>query len=73
MKPMMSDDVAAAFVEVLDELASEIDLNFDKGELAAAGPTVKKIEDAAKLVEACGYKVTETVTHILNRYKLDFN
>ncbi|MDW9481363.1 hypothetical protein GOB57_22205 [Sinorhizobium meliloti] len=63
---VIRDDILALAVELIDELATEIDLHYEDHELKDAGPAVASIEKLQGLLVS---PPSETYVHILERYR----
>ncbi len=66
----ISDDVVAATVEVLEELASEIDLWYSNDQLRDMGQRIGKIYRACELLDEEGFETPDACKHILDRFAL---
>lgn len=69
----MSPDLAEAITEVINELASELDLHYEDADLVACAPTIEKMERLVGLLRAAGYDCPETYNHIVDRYHKSLN
>lgn len=67
---MTSSEVSAEFIalaQVLaDDLASEIDLHYDDGDMPEAAEAIAKLQ---KLQDFIGPEPSETVAHIIERFQ----
>ena len=70
---MISPDLATAIAEVVDELASELDLHYEDSDLVACAPTIEKMERLVAMLRASGYPCPETYQHIVDRYHQSLN
>lgn len=57
-----------AIVDVVAELAMELDLHYDDDELPAIAPTFEKIDRLVGLLRAAGHTPPEVYDHIRDRY-----
>jgi hypothetical protein len=64
----ITDDISQATIEVVEELASEIDLFYDDDELKALGPKIGKIFRLCHLLYQHGIDTPETCQLIMKRY-----
>jgi tRNA G26 N,N-dimethylase Trm1 len=69
MSVFIQPEVAAAILDVIDELSSEIDLYYEDDNLAAATPAFTKMEKLVKMLESAGYTAPDSYHHIIGRYR----
>jgi len=69
MSVFIQPEVAEAIIELIEELASEIDLYYEDDQLAAATPAFTKMEKMVKMLESVGYPPPETYTSVMARYR----
>jgi hypothetical protein len=65
--------LANAIIEVIEELASEIDLYYEDSDIAATGPTIRKMETLVAMLVDSGYPAPETYVHVADRLHRTFN
>jgi len=66
-------DLAEAITDVVNELASELDLHYEDTDLAACAPTISKMDRLVTLLLTAGYSQPEVFQHILSRYNKILN
>ncbi|WP_062600975.1 hypothetical protein [Rhizobium sp. Leaf383] len=66
-------DLATAIIDVVNELASELDLHYEDDDLVACAPTIEKMERLVAMLRQAGYECPETYQHIVERYHLSLN
>ena len=65
--------LAEAITDVINELASEIDLHYEDADLVATVHTMEKMNHLVGMLKAAGYPCPETYQHILDRYNKSLN
>lgn len=55
-------------MEVISELASELDLHYEDDEIVVCGPTIMKMERLATMMMTIGHKLPDEYFHIIRRY-----
>jgi hypothetical protein len=69
----ISPDLAKAIEEVINELASELDLHYEDADLVACAPTIEKMERLVAMLRTAGYPCPEVYNHIVQRYHESLN
>lgn len=66
-------EVAAAIIDLVVELATELDLHYEDDELVAAAPSIEKMDHMVAMLIAAGYAPPPAYTHIVDRYHRALN
>lgn len=61
-------DTAKSLIDLLRELASELDLHYNDDELPAIGPTMKVMERAVRTLQRDGFSPPEPYLHMVQRF-----
>lgn len=70
---LMSAELAQAISDVVNELASELDLHYEDEDLVACAPTIEKMERLVALLLTAGHPSPEAYQHIVSRYHKSLN
>lgn len=70
---IIAPDLADAITEVVNELASELDLHYEDDDLVACAPTIEKMERLVSMLLTAGYASPEVYQHIVDRYHKSLN
>jgi hypothetical protein len=73
MTIMITPDLAVAITDVINELASELDLHYEDDDLVACAPTIEKMERLCSMLQSAGYESPITYNHIVDRYHKALN
>jgi hypothetical protein len=65
--------LAEAIIDVVAELSTELDLNYEDCDIVATGPTLVKLNTLVRMLVDCGYSAPEPYLHIINRYRRGLN
>lgn len=66
-------ELAAAIIDVIDELAAEVDLYYEDSDIVAAGPAIAKMRTLVEMLIAAGYGAPEAFTHVQDRFQRSVN
>jgi hypothetical protein len=66
-------ELAEAIADVINELASELDLHYEDSDLVATAPTIAKMDRLVTMLVTAGYPCPSTYQHILTRYNNSLN
>jgi hypothetical protein len=65
---VLNPELADAITDVINELASELDLHYEDADLVACAPTMEKMDRLVGMLQAAGYPVPQVYQHIIDRY-----
>lgn len=66
-------EVADVIRNLIVELATELDLNYEDEDLPAAASTIERLKEAAAMLLAAGHSPPQEFAHIVERYRKAIN
>ncbi|WP_454287197.1 hypothetical protein [Rhizobium arsenicireducens] len=61
-------ELASAIIDVISELAMELDLHYEDDELVAVAPTFEKVDHLVHFLKVSGYEPPPVYEHVRKRY-----
>jgi hypothetical protein len=69
----MKQDAVAIVSDLLQELATELDLHYEDDDFSALKPTIDKMRPAEEFLKLQGAEVPSAVTHVFQRFDRKWN
>lgn len=65
----VSKEATESLIDMVRELASELDLHYEDDDFFALKPTIEVMSRAVRIIQAQGYPAPEVYEHVIRRYR----